>query len=92
MTVDYYQIVPRTPRPQAEVDFGRRLCALLVEGRNRSNKSIKHVAESSGLGVHGLYAVERGQVLSPGLRTVYLLTQEYAMDLTDLARQAAGDL
>jgi len=84
--------MPRTPRLRAEIDFGHRLSALLVQARNRSHKSIKQVAEASGLGVHGLYAVERGQVLSPGVWTVYLLAQEYGEDLTDLARQAAGDV
>lgn len=83
--------VSRTSRTDAEIAFGRRLCSLLAEGRKRSNKSIKQVAETSGLGMHGLYAVERGQVLSPSMRTVYLLAQEYALDLTDLARKAAGD-
>lgn len=78
----------RTKRDPAELHFGERLRNLLVDARANANKSVREVAASIGTSTHGLYAVERGDVLSPGFRTVYLLAREYGLDLNVLARTA----
>jgi transcriptional regulator with XRE-family HTH domain len=81
----------RNHQDEAEKAFGRQLSALLVEGRKRMGRSVSDVAAAIGASRHGLYAVEKGKVHSPGFRTVYLLAREYELDLTELARNAEGD-
>jgi transcriptional regulator with XRE-family HTH domain len=80
----------RSYHDEAEKAFGARLSALLAEGREDKGRSVKDVAAAIGASRHGLYAVEKGRVHSPGFRTVYLLAREYDIDLTQLAQQAAG--
>lgn len=80
----------RNHQADAEKAFGTRLSALLAEGREDKGRSVSDVAAAIGASRHGLYAVERGRVHSPGFRTVYLLAREYELDLTELARKAAG--
>lgn len=67
-----------------------RLSALLAAGREEKGRSVSDVAAAIGASRHGLYAVEKGRVHSPGFRTVYLLAREYELDLTELAHKAAG--
>lgn len=74
----------------AEKAFGKRLSELLAARRAEKGRSVSDVAAAIGASRHGLYAVERGAVHSPGFRTVYLLAREYDLDLTELARKAAG--
>lgn len=78
----------RTKRAPAELQFGERLRNQLIEGRENAEKTVREVAVAIGGSTHGLYAVERGDVLSPGFRTVYLLAREYGLDLNTLARMA----
>lgn len=80
----------RNQQDDAERAFGTRLSALLAEGRENQGRSVSDVAAAIGASRHGLYAVEKGRVHSPGFRTVYLLAREYELDLTELAYKAAG--
>lgn len=89
---DYYQIMARTPRSPQEREFGERLSMLLTQARHESSKTVQDAATAAGVSVDGIYAVERGQVLSPGVRTVYLLSSAYGLDLTHLARRAEGTI
>lgn len=82
-------IMGRSYQDEAEKAFGTRLSALLAEGRKGKGRSVRDVAAAIGASRHGLYAVEKGRVHSPGFRTVYLLAREYELDLTELAQQAA---
>lgn len=79
----------RNEQGDAERAFGERLSALLTKGRKEKGRSVREVADAIGASRHGLYAVERGKVHSPGFRTVYLLAREYELDLSELARKAA---
>lgn len=78
----------RTTRDPQELVFGERLRELLIQGRSSAQKTVREVATAIGASPHGIYAVERGDVLSPGFRTVYLLAREYGLDLTELAQAA----
>lgn len=66
-------------------------CRLLREARATQNKSARDVAKATDLSTDNIYAIERGEVLSPGIYTVHLLAREYGLDLNELAASAQRD-
>jgi transcriptional regulator with XRE-family HTH domain len=80
----------RTERSSVETAFGERLRKQLRERRRRSGLSARDIAKRTDLSIDTIYALERGDVLSPGIHTVYVLATALGLDLTTLARQAAA--
>lgn len=72
--------------------FGSALCRMLKEARAAKKWSARDVARATNLSPDNIYAIERGDVLSPGIYTVHLLAQEYGVDLTKMTTDAMNVL
>jgi transcriptional regulator with XRE-family HTH domain len=73
----------------AELEFGQRLRQALASARATTGKSARTLAKATDISVDTIYALERGDVLSPGFHTVYLLATELGLNLDALASEAA---
>ena len=78
----------RTQRSGDELEFGERLRRVLVTARVASGKSARVLSKASDVSIDTIYALERGDVLSPGFHTVYVLVTELGLGLDALAAQA----
>jgi transcriptional regulator with XRE-family HTH domain len=78
----------RTRRSRDELEFGERLRQVLAAARAASGKSARVLSKATDVSVDTIYALERGDILSPGFHTVYLLATEMGLDLDALAAQA----
>jgi len=77
----------RTQRSGDELEFGERLRRVLVTARVASGKSARVLSKATDVSVDTIYALERGDVLSPGFHTVYVLATEMGLGLDALAAQ-----
>src|SRR3954454_20091597 len=82
----------RRPRTDAEREFGAAFSRLLKEVRASQGKSARDVARATDLSTDNIYAIERGDVLSPGIYTVHLLAREYGADLNEMASNALNQV
>jgi len=80
----------RTLRSGDELEFGERLRQLLVAARAASGKSARVLSKATDVSVDTIYALERGDVLSPGFHTVYVLATDRGLGLDALAAQAVN--
>jgi transcriptional regulator with XRE-family HTH domain len=84
--------VARRPRTDAEREFGAAFSRLLKDVRAAQGKSARDVARATDLSTDNIYAIERGDVLSPGIYTAHLLAREYGADLNELASNALSQV
>jgi transcriptional regulator with XRE-family HTH domain len=71
------------------LEFGQRLRQALASARAATGNSARTLAKATDISIDTIYALERGDVLSPGFHTVYLLATELGLDLDALASDAA---
>lgn len=76
--------MPRYPRTDAEVEFGRRVGAALREGRTLRGLSGGELAIASSISLDAIRSIESGRVSSPGLWVAARLTDALGMSLDTL--------
>lgn len=87
----YSYRMPRQPRTDAEIEFGRRVGAALRDRRAARKLSGGQLAVASSISLDAIRSIEAGRVSSPGLWVASRLAAALDVSLDKLVEGALAD-